>query len=284
MPFLLAVSVLWALSFGLVPRVSPMGAAFVAAARALLALALFLPFVRLKGLARRDVLALGLVGALQFGLMYVFYTASFRWLHASEVALFTIFTPILVALADDLFGRRVSWPVLGVAALAVAGTAICLGARFRQQDILRGFLLVQASNLCFAVGQVQYRRLARRLGRPDHQVMGILYAGAALVTVAMAAPNLNPALILHARASQWLVLAYLGLVASGLGFLLFNAGARRADVGTLAVFNNAKVPLAILASALVFGETVDWFRLVAGGSVIALALVLNAVGREDQRK
>ena len=56
---------------------------------------------------------------------------------------------------------------------------------------------------------------------------------------------------------------------------LFNAGARRVDVGTLAVFNNAKVPLAILASALVFGERVDWARLGVGGGVIGLALVLS---------
>jgi drug/metabolite transporter (DMT)-like permease len=277
--YLLAVSLLWALSFGLVPRVSPLGAAFVAAARSLLALGLFLPFLRVKGLRGRDALALALVGAVQFGLMYVFYTASFRWLHASEVALFTIFTPILVALADDLLSRRMSWAVLGVAVLAVAGTGICLGARVRQLGMLHGFLLVMASNACFALGQVLYRRLARRLGKPDHQLMGLLYAGAVVVTLAMALPVLDLASIRHASASQWLVLAYLGLVASGLGFFLFNAGARRADVGSLAVFNNAKVPLAILASAVVFGETVDWFRLGAGGGVIALALVLNASAR-----
>jgi drug/metabolite transporter (DMT)-like permease len=271
MVFLLAVSLLWALSFGLVPLVTPLGAPFVAASRSILALLLFLPFVRLKGLRRRDVAALALVGALQFGLMYVFYTASFRWLHPSEVALFTIFTPILVALADDALDRKMSWGILGVALLAVAGTAICVGARFRQTGLVQGFFLVQASNACFALGQVLYRRLGRRLGRPDHQLMGILFAGAALVTVAMAVPV--PAF--HATSTQYLVLAYLGLGASGLGFFLFNAGARRVDVGTLAVFNNAKIPLAILAAALVFGDRVDWFRLCAGGGIIALALILN---------
>jgi drug/metabolite transporter (DMT)-like permease len=75
--------------------------------------------------------------------------------------------------------------------------------------------------------------------------------------------------------AQMGVLLYLGAVASGLGFFLFNAGARRTDIGTLAIFNNAKIPLAILASALVFHEHVDWLRLAAGGAVIALALGLN---------
>jgi drug/metabolite transporter (DMT)-like permease len=207
--------------------------------------------------------------------MYVLYTASFRWLHPSEVALFTIITPVLVALTEDLLNRRMAWGTLAIAILAAAGTGICLGERVHQAGVVQGFLMVQASNACFAAGQILYRRISRRIGRADHHLMGILYAGAALVTLAMAAPRMDVGRILQATPTQWLVLAYLGLVASGLGFFLFNAGARRADVGTLAVFNNAKVPLAILASALVFGEKVNLARLGAGGGVIALALVLN---------
>ena len=134
MSYLLTVSLLWALSFGLMPRVSPLGAPFVAAVRSLLALALFLPMVRIKGLARRDGLALAGIGALQLGLMYVLYTASFRWLRPSEVALFTNFTPILVALAEDLLEWRLDGRVLGVATLAVLGTGLALGARVRRLD------------------------------------------------------------------------------------------------------------------------------------------------------
>ena len=46
MAFLLAVSVLWALSFGLIAQVSGLGATFVAAARTVLAALVFLPFIR----------------------------------------------------------------------------------------------------------------------------------------------------------------------------------------------------------------------------------------------
>lgn len=279
MVHLLAVSLLWAFSFGLVARVSPLGAAFVAAARSLLALGLFLPFLRLKGLPFLKGTALAAVGAVQFGLMYVLYTASFRWLHPSEVVLFTILTPLLVALAEDALALRVAWRVLGVALLAVAGTAWCMGARLHQLPVLKGFLLVQASNGCFALGQVVYRRVAKGIGRPDHRVMGLLYAGAAAVTLPMALPRVQWAQLAHMTPSQALVLLYLGLAASGLGFFLFNAGARRVTVGTLAVFNNAKVPLGILVSGLVFGERLDVPRLAVGGGIIALALVL-APGRD----
>ena len=125
---LLIVSVIWALSFGLTAQVSDLGAPFVTTARAVLAALVFLPFLDVKGLTRAQGLAFLGIGALQFGLMYLFYIASYRWLRPSEVALFTIFTPLLVTLVSDLLDRRVAWLVLLAAGVAVVGTGICVWA------------------------------------------------------------------------------------------------------------------------------------------------------------
>lgn len=275
MPQLLIVSVIWALSFGLTAQVSDLGAPFVTAARTVLAALVFLPFLDAKGLSRRQVLAFAGIGALQFGLMYLLYIASYRWLRPSEVALFTIFTPLFVTLVSDALQRRVSWRFLLAASLAVAGTAICVWTGLERGGLLRGFLLMQAANLCFALGQVLYRRLAPGSGKRDRDLMGLLYLGAAVVAVGAAAPSIAWEKVLHMSPAQMGVLLYLGVVASGLGFFLFNAGARRTDIGTLAVFNNMKIPLAILAAGFVFHEPVDWPRLAVGGAVIACALGLN---------
>lgn len=277
MILLLIVSVIWALSFGLTAQVSGLGAPFVTAARTVLAALVFLPFLNLKGMPPRRVLAFAGIGALQFGLMYLLYIASFRWLRPSEVALFTIFTPLFVTLVDDLLEGRMSWLFLLTAALAVLGTGICVWSGLGRGGMLRGFLLMQAANLCFALGQVLYRRAAPASGRRDRDLMGLLYLGASVVAVAAAAPSISWDRVAAMDLRQGAVLLYLGVVASGLGFFLFNAGARRTDIGTLAVFNNMKIPLAILASGLVFREAVDWPRLAAGGAVIACALGLNHV-------
>ncbi|HEX4845679.1 MAG TPA: EamA family transporter [Geothrix sp.] len=275
MVLLLIVSVIWALSFGLTAQVSGLGAPFVTAARTVLAALVFLPFLDLKGMPPRRVLAFAGIGALQFGLMYLLYIASFRWLRPSEVALFTIFTPLFVTLVDDLLEGRMSWLFLLTAALAVLGTGICVWSGLGRGGMIRGFLLMQAANLCFALGQVLYRRAAPASGRRDRDLMGLLYLGASVVAVAAAAPSISWGQVAAMTLRQGAVLLYLGVVASGLGFFLFNAGARRTDIGTLAIFNNMKIPLAILASGLVFREAVDWPRLAAGGAVIACALGLN---------
>ena len=275
MPLLLLVSVLWALSFGLTAQVAGLGAPFVTAARTVLAALVFVPFLDVKGLASKRVLAFAGIGALQFGLMYLLYVASFRWLRPSEVALFTIFTPLFVTGISDLLERRWSWRHLLTAALAVLGTGICVWSGLGRQGLLWGFLLMQGANLCFALGQVLYRRLAPATGKRDRDLMGLLFLGAALVAVVMAAPFIRWDRISSLSLSQLAVLLYLGGVASGLGFFLFNAGARRVDIGTLAIFNNLKIPLAILASGLVFREAVDWPRLAVGGAIIAGAFALN---------
>ena len=277
MSLLLIVSVIWALSFGLTAQVGSLGAPFVTAARTVLAALVFLPFLDARGLTRRQVLAFAGIGALQFGLMYLLYITSFRWLKASEVALFTIFTPLFVALLGDLLERRFSWRLLLTAALTVVGTGICIWTGLGRRGLLWGFLLMQGANLCFALGQVLYRRLAPATGKRDRELMGLLYLGASVVAVLMAAPATSWDRVLGMSLRQLVVLVYLGGVASGLGFFLFNAGARRTDLGTLAIFNNLKIPLAILASGLVFREVVDWPRLVVGGTVIACAFGLNQV-------
>src|SRR5664279_5131974 len=122
MGILFIVSLIWAFSFGLIKdRLSGLDANFVAAARLLISLLVFLPFLRPGKLPRKLGLRLTAIGALQYGVMYITYIASFRFLKAYEVALFTIFTPLYVTLFNDLFARRFKPLNLLTASLAVLG-------------------------------------------------------------------------------------------------------------------------------------------------------------------
>jgi drug/metabolite transporter (DMT)-like permease len=71
------------------------------------------------------------------------------------------------------------------------------------------------------------------------------------------------------------VLLYLGVVASGVCFWLWNAGARRVrHAGTLAVMNNVKIPLGMAISLLLFGEHADPRRLALACAVMLLAVLV----------
>lgn len=276
MGLLLLVSLIWAFSFGLIKSsLAGVDSSFVAFARLFIAMLVFLPFLRIKKIDRGSALRLALTGMLQFGVMYIAYLAAFKSLKAYEVALFTIFTPIFITLIDDAFSRRFNFLHLTVALLAVAGTWVIEGEAIQTPGVLVGFLFVQVSNLCYAFGQIYYRRLMEKLtGVKDREVFGYLYIGAVVITL-LAVLVFTPISTLELTGKQAAILVYLGAIASGLGFFLWNIGARRVNAGTLAVFNNLKIPLGVLVSLVFFNEQTDLPRLLIGGLIIVAALVLN---------
>ena len=274
---LVVVSFVWAFSFGLIKRfLGGVDSTFVTAVRLGLALLVFLPFLRLRGIAVRTAFSLLGIGALQFGLMYLAYIESYRYLRAYEAALFTITTPIFVTLFADALDRTLRPWALAAALLAVAGTAVIAVKSTDLNLTLTGLALVQFSNGAFAVGQVLYRRLrVRHTALRDHQVFALLYAGAfALAAAALATRDIR----LQLQTPQLLTLLYLGVLASGGGFFLWNVGATRVSAGTLAVMNNAKVPLGVACALIFFGEHahLPWLAVSLG--------VLGAAAWLAQRK
>ncbi|HVS52749.1 MAG TPA: EamA family transporter [Opitutaceae bacterium] len=269
MLLLVVVSVLWAFSFGLIKRLGLDGT-FVSAARLGLALVVFLPFFRPRGLGARTALALTAIGAVQFGLMYLAYNESFRFLKSYEIALFTLTTPILVTLLADAFDGSLRSRALLAALFAVAGGACIVVKSSAVNGTFVGIALVQLSNLAFALGQVLYRRL--RKAAPafrERDAFALLYAGGfAIALVAMLVRGVS----VKIDGTQLAILLYLGVVASGVGFFLWNRGATQVSAGTLAVMNNAKIPLGIAASLLVFGESADLVRLVCGAALMIMGV------------
>ncbi|HBO33349.1 MAG TPA: EamA family transporter [Anaerolineaceae bacterium] len=278
MSYLFIVSLVWAFSFGLIKsNLGGVDSTFVAYARMLISALVFVPFIKLRGMHWKTTVKLALTGLVQFGIMYIAYLAAFKTLKAYEVALFTIFTPIFVTLINDAFTRRFNLLHLAVALITVAGTWIIEGEAIQTSSVIIGFLLVQVSNLCYAFGQIYYRRLmGQHPELKDREAFGYLYIGALVVTT-LATLLFTPFSSLTLTSKQLLTLLYLGAVASGLSFFLWNIGARKVNAGTLAVFNDLKIPLAVAVSLLVFGESTNIPRLLIGGAVIVGALLLNEV-------
>lgn len=279
MILLLIVSVIWAFSFGLIKGLAGLDPTAVAALRLALSVAVFAPFFRPAGAGAAASLRLAGIGAVQFGAVYLLYLRAFAHLHAYEVALFTITTPLLVTLIDAALERRWRARYLAAAALSVAGAGVVLWRSPAGAAALGGFVLVQLSNLCFAAGQLAWRRERARLPArvSDASVFALPLAGGLALTLAvsLAATDWRA---FAATPAQWGVIAYLGVGASGVGFFLWNVGATRVNAGALAAANNAKIPLGIACALLVFGETADLGRLLAGAALMA-AGVWAAGGR-----
>jgi carboxylate/amino acid/amine transporter len=276
MLYLLIVSVVWGFSFVLIKgTLVSLDSNFVSFIRMLLSFILFIPFMRLTGIDLSGRLKLMLIGGVQFGLMYAAYVASYQYLPAHVIALMTTTTPLFVTIFNDLYKGRIHKAFFFTALLAVIGGAVI---KYPDQDLsanLFGIVLVQISNAAFAFGQIAYKRLMdSRKTLQDKNVFGLTYGGAVLVTgfLSVFTTDLHN---LHVQPYQWLTLAYLGIIASGLCFFMWNYGARKVREGTLAAMNNLKIPVGVIASLVILGETTDYLRLLIGCVLLAVALWVN---------
>lgn len=110
MGYLVLVTAVWAFSFSLIGvyLAGQVDSYFAVLTRTFLAALVFLPFLKRSWLNRKLVMQLMVIGAIQLGVMYIFYYQSFLLLTVPEVLIFTIFTPIYITLYYDFLARRFS--------------------------------------------------------------------------------------------------------------------------------------------------------------------------------
>lgn len=269
---LLAASLLWAFSFGLIKgELTGLDPLLVSLIRLALAALVFAALVWISRHQWRSGLrAMGL-GAIQFGLMYVLYIASYQYLPAWMVALFTVTTPFYVMLLCALRERQLPMRYLAAVALAIAGALVTVATGLPGDASWVGVFLLQGANLCFAIGQVFFVDLKAKSTASEAQLVAWMYLGAVLVPAMALLAHGDGARTLPTT-SQWGTLLYLGLIPTALGFYLWNRGAAQVQPGFLASINNLKVPLAVLVSWVVFGESADYLRFGSGLALVALAL------------
>ncbi|MBN2319993.1 MAG: EamA family transporter [Acidobacteria bacterium] len=276
MPYLIVVSLIWGFSFIIIKGwLVSLDSGFVSFVRLLLSFLVFVPFMRTAGIRLRDGLQLAFIGGVQFGIMYVAYIAAYQYLPAHTIVLMTTTTPLFVTIFNGVYGKRLHKAFLLAALMAVAGGAVI---RYPDQSLsvsLYGVVLIQVSNAAFAFGQIAYKRwMASMPDLRDKNVFGIMYAGAVVVAglFSLAATDYGR---LTVSPLQWLFLLYLGIIASGICFFLWNFGARKVNDGVLAVMNNMKIPVGVVLSLLILKEATDYARLLIGCLLLASALWVN---------
>jgi carboxylate/amino acid/amine transporter len=274
--YLIFVTIVWSFSFSFIGVYlsGQVDTWFAVVTRVLLAFITFLPFLRFKHIKLKTTFLLMGVGACQLGIMYFFYYNSFQYISVSEVLLFTIFTPIYVTVIYDLLQRHpLRFSYLLTAIIAVIGAAIIRYDHISSNFII-GFLLIQGANIVFTLGQVGYKRIMEMYPMPQHQAFAWVYFGAVIVAT-LGWLLFGDVSKLPKSNLQWGILIWLGVIASGVCYFLWNYGATKVDSGTLAIMNNVVIPTGILVNVVIWHQSLDWLRFILGSVVIVLALLLH---------
>ena len=289
MTLLILITLLWAASFSLIGvyLAGQVDGYLVVFIRMILALITVLPLFRWRHLSPQNgqlpqLAKLAVIGAVQIGAMYLFLYHAFLYLSVAEVLLFTIFTPLCITLIDELILNRKHLPLLWWIAAAVS---VCGAAIIRYQplsdDFITGFFLIQAANACFAAGQVAYKRLPTGKTLEQSQQFAAFFFGASVVA-GLGVLLFGDLTKMPTTNLQWGILLWLGIVASGFGYLGWNLSGKRVNTGQLATMNNALIPAGILVNVIFWEQSFDYTRLSIGALIIILAVWL--AGRVNKLK
>ncbi len=265
MIYLIIVSILWSFSFGIIKYgLSGVDSSYISFIRSLIAL-LFFSSISIYNIKKFALdLKLILIGALQFGFMYIFYIQSYAYLPAYLIATFTITTPIFVGLASKYIAHQsISKNGIYAISLVIIGSFLMRINFVNPFDYWVGFLLIQFANLFFASGQILFKEWKIKNDSTDilHN-FSQMFLGATLITslfYLFSASGSN-----QLSSENLFALIFLGLISTGLGFLFWNLGLLKVNNDKLAVMNNLIIPIAILNSYFIFGEQIDSSTFVPG--------------------
>jgi drug/metabolite transporter (DMT)-like permease len=271
----LAVVVLWAGSFSVIKQLLDDGVA--AADIALLRYAIAAPGFAyilwrargLPGLTRGDAVRVAAAGLLVVVGYHMFLNVGTRHTTAGVAALVVALAPGLTMLLAFALGLdRISRRRSAGLAVAFAGVAIVVALGSGSElslESAKGPLIVLGAPLAFALYNVILKPL---LGRYD---LLALTAATSLVGTVGLTPFVRGSTgdaVADVSASEAALLLYLGVLATLLGYILWNAGLKGLGPTRTVTYAYAIPPLAVTFGAVFLDESVTVWLLVGGALVV----------------
>ena len=276
MAYLLTTTFIWAFSFSLIghylsPVIDSWSLSFF---RTLIALLVFIPFIDIK-ISRNHMLFMILIGAVQIGIMYLMYLNAFHFTSVSKILLFTITTPLYVTFIADLVEKKFRSFFLMLSIVSIVGASFLRFTSPAQNDLI-GFFLIQGANFCFALGQVLYKYFEKWTGRTPNGMsdFAYFYIGALIfTTIGFLSSDVKTPL--PNDIATWLLIVWMGVGASGLGFYFWDKGSLFVSSGTLAVMNNLVIPLGLMVEILFFGQALNSETYSIGTLIIVVSILVS---------
>lgn len=236
----------------------------------MLALAVGMALVLRGGLsvATRDRPALGVLGVASAG-VGICYLSSVAFIPVTVAAVVFYTYPVLIVLLSPFVeGKRLSPPLLGVAALAFVGIVLVLGPAFDSLDP-RGLALAFGASLSAVAQFFAATRCAGVGAAPKVFWVHVICLPAALAAALATGGLRGPEALL---AAPWAVALTIGGFVLGFVFQMAALGRVSAVAGGLAFCLEPVV--AALTSALVLGERLAPVQY-AGGALVIGAIMAN---------
>jgi drug/metabolite transporter (DMT)-like permease len=220
---------------------------------------------------RKDVprvILLALLGNVLYQLCFIF---GIDWTLAGNASLLLSTTPVWTVIFSSIAGHEppTRWVILGVSATLVGMTLVVWGrgdALSLGSETVRGDLLMVAASILWSAYTVGGRTPVSKYGPLRMTSWAIWIATPFLVLMGL--PSLRTTELSGISVRSWLGVAYAGLLAIALAYVLWYRGVQRLGNSRTAVYSNL-VPVAALITAWVWlGETPARTQLLGAGIIL----------------
>jgi drug/metabolite transporter (DMT)-like permease len=222
------------------------------------------------------------MGSLGVTLYYLTFNLSMVYVSASQGALVQASIPAMTALVAVVWLRErataMRWLGIG---LSVAGVLIVFSGNGSTpgQSPLLGNSLMFASVVCWAL----YTSLAKRVANFEPLVITVCVMGTGtLLLLPFSAYEIVNEGLAPLPAKGWLGVLYLGSIASGLAYALYNASLRHLDASEVGVYTNLIPVVGVLTGIVFLGEPMS-MRAILGGAVVMLGVWITSRSERPQK-
>ena len=229
--------------------------------------------------ARRDVIALLLLGVLGNGLYQFLFIEGIARTRAGDASLVLAASPAFMAIIGSILGveqvtRR---KVLGIGASLFGMALVVFGSGKpdpAQHDVatLAGNMLVLASCLCWALYTVLLKPYTERV--PGIPLSALTMVGGAIPLFAVSMPYIAATPWHALPVGGWGALAYSGLFALVLAYLFWYRGVRVLGPTRSAMYSNLQPVVALIVAWIALGEQPTLVQVV-GAIAIMTGLLLT---------
>ena len=226
--------------------------------------------------ARRDVGHLVLLGLIGNGLYQMFFILGMARTRAGIAALIVAAGPAYVAIISHLMGReRLPGRAWAGIALQLLGVACVVGSTQgleADNSAMLGALYIACGSLMWALFSVLLQPYTQR-AHPVH-LSAITMASGATFLLALASPALRALDLSTVKPVEWGAVAYAGLGALVVAYLLFYRGVRVLGPTRTAMYGNLQPIIALAVAWLMLSERPTGWQLL-GAALIMGGLLLS---------
>ncbi len=232
----------------------------------------------------RDLWSVFLLSLLSVVGMSVFLFWGQRYTSAINSSMIMTCSPVLILLLGFLFGERAS--LLSVMGMAI-GTVGCLfvigvvgadGFGY-SMNRFRGDALVLVAAFCWASGAILARRIMK--SRHDLAVTAWSMVFASLTLLAINSLRTDD-IIMPGSTSTWLLVLYLAVFPTAIGFYAWNAALKRVSLTLVNVMQYLTPIMTILMAWLLLGERLNAWN-ITGVVLVLLGVLLSSRNVERKR-